>query len=146
MQDQQNDDDSDDNPLQEEAVLPETDRVNLGCPREFGYTKIYQVEQDLNGNAGTKMAIPKVSFYLKRGKGLQHLNIIEYECLIQMEKKRSKKMTVLRSQAGNPLRGSNIIPTLKCNDSSSNNWLPNNPYHLLLVMHHRNVLETDPCN
>jgi hypothetical protein len=91
MQDQQNDDDSDDNPLQEEAVLPETDRVNLGCPREFGYTKIYQVEQDLNGNAGTKMAIPKVSFYLKRGKGLQHLNIIEYECLIQMEKKKIEK-------------------------------------------------------
>ena len=27
--------------LQEEAVLPETDHVNLGCPRKFGYTKIY---------------------------------------------------------------------------------------------------------
>jgi hypothetical protein len=79
------------NSLREEAVLPETDRVNLACPREFGYTKIYQVEQGLNGNAGTKMAIPKVSLYYERGKELEHLNMIEYECLIQIEKKKTEK-------------------------------------------------------
>jgi hypothetical protein len=84
----------------EEAVLPETDRINslleidrinLACPRQYGYTKIYEVEEGLNGNAGTKMAIPKVSLYLERGKALEHLNMIEYECLMQMEKKKTEK-------------------------------------------------------
>jgi hypothetical protein len=37
------------------------------------------------------MAIPKVSLYFERGKELQHLNMIEYECLIQTEKKKTKK-------------------------------------------------------
>jgi hypothetical protein len=77
--------------LQEEAVLPGTDRVNSGYPREFGYTNIYQVEEGLNGNAGVKIAIPKVSMYLERGKELQDLNLIEYGCLIQMKKKKSDK-------------------------------------------------------
>jgi hypothetical protein len=88
------------NSLQEEAVLPKTDRINslleidrinLACPRQYGYAKIYEVEEGLNGNAGTKIAIPKVSLYLERGEALQHLNMIEYECLMQMEKKKTEK-------------------------------------------------------
>lgn len=103
MQEGQNDYATDDiseseNSSQEEAVLPETDRIsslpeigriNLACPRQYGYAKIYEVEEGLNGNAGTKMALPKVSLYLERGKALQHLNMIEYECLMQMEKKKT---------------------------------------------------------
>jgi hypothetical protein len=88
------------NSLREEAVLPETDRIdslleidriNWACPRQYGYAKIYEVEEGLNGNAGTKISIPKVSLYLKRGKALRHLNMIEYECLMQMEKKKPEK-------------------------------------------------------
>ena len=88
------------NSLREEAVLPETDRINLlleidrinlACPHQYGYAKIYEVEEGLNGNAGTKIAIPKVSLYLERGKALQHLNMIEYECFMQMEKKKTEK-------------------------------------------------------
>jgi hypothetical protein len=52
---------------------------------------IYEVEEGVNGNAGTKIAIPKVSLYLERGKALKYLNMIEYECLMQMEKKKTKK-------------------------------------------------------
>jgi hypothetical protein len=79
------------NSLREEAVLPETDHVHSACLlREFGYSKIYQIEQDVNGNAGTKMAIAKVSLYLNRGKELEHLNMIEYECLIQVKKKKAE--------------------------------------------------------
>jgi hypothetical protein len=94
--DNDNDNDNDmsesETSLQEEAVLPETDRINLACPGEFGYTKIYQVEQDFNdGRAGTKLAIPKVSLYFERGKKLQHLNMIEYACLIRMEQKKTEK-------------------------------------------------------
>jgi hypothetical protein len=88
------------NSLREEAVLPETDRINslleidrinLACPRQYGYAKIYEVEEGVNGNAGTKIAIPKVSLYLERGKALEYLNMIEYECLMQMEKKKTEK-------------------------------------------------------
>jgi hypothetical protein len=84
------------NLLLEEAALPKTgrinslleiDRIKLACPRQYGYAKIYKVKESLNGNAGTKIAIPKVSLYLERGKALQHLNLIEYECLMQMEKR-----------------------------------------------------------
>ena len=95
-----NDDDiSESDSLREEAMLPETDgmnslleidRINLACPRQYGYTKIYEVEDSLNSNAGTKIAIPKVSLYLERGEALQHLNMIEYECLMQMEKKKTE--------------------------------------------------------
>jgi hypothetical protein len=67
-----NDDDisESENLLREEAVLPETnrinslleiDRINLACPHQYGYAKIYEVEEGVNGNAGTKIAIPKVS-------------------------------------------------------------------------------------
>jgi hypothetical protein len=83
--------DEEEEDAREEAILSETDRVNLAYPREFGYTKIYEVEQGVNGNAGTKMAIPKVSLYLERGKALQELNMIEYACLIQTEKKKAEK-------------------------------------------------------
>jgi hypothetical protein len=100
--DSDNDDDisESENSLREEAVLPETDRINslpeidrinLAYPREFGYAKIYEVEEGLNGNAGTKIAIPKVSLYLERGKALEDLNMIEYECLMRMEKKKTEK-------------------------------------------------------
>ncbi len=100
--------------LQEEAVLPESDRINslileidrinLPCPRQYGYTKIYEVEEGLNGNVGTKIAIPKVSLYLEKGNALEHLNMIEYECLMQKEKKRPKRMTETRTrQEGNRL-------------------------------------------
>jgi hypothetical protein len=96
--------------LQEEAVLPETDRINslileidrinLPCPRQYGYTKIYEVEEGLNGNVGTKIAIPKVSLYLEKGNALQHLNMIEYECLMQMEKKKTEKDDGNTNKAG----------------------------------------------
>jgi hypothetical protein len=80
-------------------VLPKTNRINsllkidginLACPRQYGYAKIYEVKEGLNGNAGTKIAILKVFLYLKGGKPLQHLNMIEYECLMQMKKKAGK--------------------------------------------------------
>jgi hypothetical protein len=95
--------------LREEAVLPETDRIdllleidciNLACPRQYGYAKIYEVKEGLNGNAEIKIAIPKVSLYLKRGKALQHLNMIEYEYLMQMEKKREKDDGANTKKAG----------------------------------------------
>jgi hypothetical protein len=84
-----NDDDisESENALREEAVLPETDRINslleidrinLVCPRHYVYAKIYEVEEGVNGNAGTKIAFPKVSLYLERGKALEYLNMIEY--------------------------------------------------------------------
>jgi hypothetical protein len=68
------------NSLREEAVLLKTDRINslleidrinLACPRQYGYAKIYEVEEGLNGNVGTKIAIPKVSLYLERGTDAQ---------------------------------------------------------------------------
>ena len=79
-----------DNSLQEEAVLPEADQRLASLVHDLGYTKIYEVEQGLNGNAGTKMAIPIVALYFERGKELQHLNMIEYGCLIQIEKKKNE--------------------------------------------------------
>jgi hypothetical protein len=94
-----NDDNNDDNDddisesldsMQEEIVVPETDRIQSACPREFGYTKIYEVEQGINGNAGTKIAVSRVSMYFNRGNELEHLNMIEYECLIQTEKKKTE--------------------------------------------------------
>jgi hypothetical protein len=56
------------NSFRQEAVLPESDHLNVSGLPEFGYTKIYKVEQGLNENAGTKMAIPKVSLYLETSK------------------------------------------------------------------------------
>jgi hypothetical protein len=79
------------NSLQEEPVLPENDRFNQASARKFGYSKIYQVEEGFNGSAGTRMAIPKVSLYLERGEALQHLNMIEYECFLRIQKKKTEK-------------------------------------------------------
>jgi hypothetical protein len=79
------------NSLQEEAILPETDHLNLAGLQEFGYTKIYEIEYGFNGNPGTKMAIPTVSMYLERNKKLQHLTYLEYASVIQMEKKKKEK-------------------------------------------------------
>jgi hypothetical protein len=80
-----------DNSLQEEAVLHETDHIDLACSREFGYSKLYEVEHGLDGNPGTKMAFPKVALYFERGEELQDLNIFEYECLVQTVKKKTEK-------------------------------------------------------
>jgi hypothetical protein len=158
--------DEEEEDAREEAILSETDRVNLACPREFGHTKTHEVEQGVNGNAGTKMAIPKVSLCLERGKALQELNMIECACLIQTEKRRLKRITMLTiaswmtkrdqmtfcnktagpgSEVGNPLGGSNTLPNVNCSDFSNNNWQQNNLYRSSLVLHHRNVLETNPC-
>jgi hypothetical protein len=90
-----NDQDKDDedssesvNSFREEAVLPEADNVNIAYRRTFGYTPIFQVEEGRDGNAGTKVAIPKVSMYFSRGKELQNFNMMEYECLVQIGKKK----------------------------------------------------------
>jgi hypothetical protein len=66
------------NSLREEAVLPKTDcinslleidRINLASPRQYGYTKIYEVEEGLNGNAGMKNSHSESISVPRKGQG-----------------------------------------------------------------------------
>ena len=79
------------NSLLEEAVFPATDHLQVACPREFGYTKIYEVEKGLHENDGTKVPISNVSLYFERGKDLEDVNMLEYASLMQVVKKKTEK-------------------------------------------------------
>jgi hypothetical protein len=68
--------------LREEVVLPETDHINslleidcinLACPRQYGYAKIYEVEEGVNGNAERKLLFRKC---LCTSKGAKHWNTL----------------------------------------------------------------------
>ena len=80
----------------EEPVLPmdyrnhpneNTNKLDRAIPREFGHSKIYDIEEGMLENSSNKAAVPSCARYFFRGKGLAMLNMIEYYSLIQLEKK-----------------------------------------------------------
>jgi hypothetical protein len=121
----------------------------LACPREFGL-------QNIRGWTGSqRVQVQKWLFrnYLCTSKGggqeLQHLNMINYECLIQTERKLKgwrhwwlHHGWLLNHQISNKHRrsqadllcGSDLTLPVQCSDFSGENWLPNMPCHSSLAM------------
>ena len=60
------------------------DIINDGIPAQFGYSKIWTVDDNI------KVPIPACHHYFYRGKGLEVLNLLEYTALVQVMEKPKK--------------------------------------------------------